>query len=879
MMKHLLKRVWLLSVVLIGTIVCLQFVGVDIFSLVETYAQSNQNEFNFYSDTQREMASKLQLFVRLIYLLMRPLLAVAWATMDNNMVFGRAFFLETSLWNMRQVMRNFANFALWWLFLFALLRNIFVSMKGDEDPLNGTWWIKSIIPKLLIATILIQSSFFMMRAIVDIAQAATYTVGTLPLTSIKKWDGIENIRFMKPLIQYSLDDTKAANGSDATFSIFYTCNAAPKDKPYFIPCMFDNNAWVPDWERNTAKTWINHKWNEAQTRAQLNGKETDEVVFGKINDTYCVLWNSIVLREEDKSVDVCQLAKLREDAKKANGCESWCTMHTMWCAPLSKFMDNAAGMTWPLYGLYASILRMDQIALTPKHLDTVEMSVQFMVKLFIALALVLPLLALAVALVIRMVAIRWFVIFSPFLVLWRVFLADKWEWITKGKGTLTSLISLVFMPVIVVFAISISLIFLTLIWRADELNVMGSSKWVGHNIGTQMEPWMSCDRTTWIITCPGWWSDCGKVNSRCYDLAGMTSLCFSEWQTSFGNTILNVMSYLLLNFFGIALMWMVVFSALKANKITGGIVWWIESLGKDLAKNIPILPWPKQWLSFNEIKWRAAGVSKGIQSMWWGDQAASLDRAVDKFKKKRSGDTKQLTANMWNVTDADSGKNLIDQIGDNTHIKTHWTNGMKALAAATWATWATSISEIAWSRKWYNGLRELSDDNNIENITWKLDKTYDKEISSEIRSDIKSWLDTLAKDSTENKMYNVWKDTYYDQKHSELIEIANDKITRTVIPWSLWDMKEPGSIPKRVNPILTWELILPDEALPTWLKAVKDNAKGSWETVIFEKDGTATDKKTLGEDQFAVVYGEGWIINSIKKWVSKKQEPKKDSDG
>lgn len=884
-MKHFLKKIFLYGWILLGTVVCLQFVWIDVLWVLETYAQANTNtnEFTYFSDTQRDMASKLQLFVRVIYLLMRPLLAVAWATMDNNMVFGRAFFLETTLRNMRQIMRNFANFALWWLFLFAILRNVFVSMKGDEDTLNGTRWVKTLIPKLLIATILIQSSFFMMRALVDIAQAATYSIGTLPLTSIEQWDGIENIRFMKPLIQYSLDDTKAADGSDSTFSIFYTCNNAPKEQPYFIPCYFKNNTWAPDGDQNTAGTWEYHARNEAQSRAQLSGKETPGAVYNKINEDYCVYENSILARQTSWNVDVCQLAKLREDDKKAKWCdEENCTMVEMWCAPLSKFMDNAAGMTWPLYGLYASVLRMDQIALSPKNLDVVEMSIQFMVKLFIALALVLPLLALAVALVMRMVAIWWFVIFSPFLVLGRVFFKERISWFQDGKATFQTMISLIFMPVFVVFAISISLIFLTLIGRANELNVYGSDKWVGHNIGIQLEPWMVCDRSTWIISCPSG-DECGKVNSRCYDLAGMTSLCFSEGQTSFGNTILNVMSYLLLNFFGIALMWMVVFAALKSNKITEKVVGGIESLGKDLAKNIPIIPTSKWGLSYNDVKARADGVKSGIASMW-SNQAANLKDATDRFQRKRSKEKKQIQQEMGEATDANA-RQLVDRMESNTGIYDYDANGMNALSRAAWVAWATSLAGIASTRAGYDGLRRMSEGDNIENLTSKLDKTWDKSQHSQIVTELMTWLDTLATNSAETQIYKTEDGLYYDanSNNNELLRVTANEITRTKMPRNMSEIDDVSAVPDLVNQMIqevkSPTSTIPIDVLPTWLQWVVNhtnmNTVAQGDKVIFNTNGAFVVWKTApGEDEFSITYGAGGLIQSITKWKA----PKKPKD-
>ncbi|MDP2669827.1 MAG: hypothetical protein Q8O99_02190 [bacterium] len=45
-------------------------------------------------------------------LLMRPLLTIAGASMDNSLVYGGAFHLTTALWKFRQIIRTFTNFTL-----------------------------------------------------------------------------------------------------------------------------------------------------------------------------------------------------------------------------------------------------------------------------------------------------------------------------------------------------------------------------------------------------------------------------------------------------------------------------------------------------------------------------------------------------------------------------------------------------------------------------------------------------------------------------------------------------------------------------------------------------------------------------------------------
>jgi len=248
----------------------------------------------------------LEIFDSLVYAQSDQLV---WATLDNSLVLWEVFFLNVSIFRMWQIMRNFANFALWWLFLYALLRNIFVAMSGNEDYLNGERWVKKILPKLLLAAIFVQSSFFLMSAMIDLSTLAIYSIWTLPGT--------------------------VATGADT----------------YFIPCLFTNNIIAEEGaeDGSVAKTWNQHKKNYAESRASLVNKSVSEIE-DIISDDYCAVGNSLIDIRADKGepIDMCKLAYLRQDVPKADG--GW-IMAEYACPTMADFMTNAAGMTGPMYGL------------------------------------------------------------------------------------------------------------------------------------------------------------------------------------------------------------------------------------------------------------------------------------------------------------------------------------------------------------------------------------------------------------------------------------------------------------------------------------------------------------------------------------------------
>lgn len=73
-----------------------------------------------------------QLFSSIIYVLLRPLIALAGLAMDNQLIYGSFMHLDTSLWSIWQIMRNFANYALGLLFLIGILLYNF-SPKGKIE--------------------------------------------------------------------------------------------------------------------------------------------------------------------------------------------------------------------------------------------------------------------------------------------------------------------------------------------------------------------------------------------------------------------------------------------------------------------------------------------------------------------------------------------------------------------------------------------------------------------------------------------------------------------------------------------------------------------------------------------------------------------------
>ena len=839
----------------------------------EVFAQTGS-----VSESETALAANLQLIIRMIYLILWPMIAIVGATLDNSLVMGEVFFLNTSIYSMRQLMRNFANFALGGIFLYAILRNVFTAMSWSEEYISGERGVKKLLPKVLFAAILIQSSFFMMSVLIDLSTVAIYSVWTIPINSVinNEESNLNNVRFLQPDIKFSLDNTQAANGTDSTFGIFYGCSGDP-DNLNYIPCEFNNNKLVPLWNKDgsQANTRYKHKKTEAEKRSNLTDKNVSEVT-ATISDDYCVYGNWLLDMRGyfGEEVNVCTIKKMREDVQHAQ----WGgVMAAKGCPTMGSFFENASGMTGPMYGLYASIFRMDQLALTENHKDTIEISLEFLVKLAVAIALVIPLIALAVAMVIRLVALRWFIIFSPMLALGRVFFSEKLKSQKEWKASFTSLLGLVFMPVLVVFAISFSLMFMTLISNSDQLSPefeadqsFASRTWM------QYKSWVSCSPDWTLISATGDPKD-SSIYEHCYNLAGITSLCFTETQKTIGNSILNVFSYLLVNFFGVALMWMVVFTAMASSKITSSTTEAIKWFGQEVFKatRIPVA-W---WLSYNDIQ----NTRKEFQNMPGKisqEQWRNLSSVIDRFQKKNGATSTDFQKNLNKATTKDEINKVFDGgLPTQTSVE-DLNNTYEKIWIAAGASWKISnLTDLAGTEEWLNWLRKYWDGNlwawvqKLNNVTEKKDKI---KIDNQMISEVQAWLQKQA-DTANSGFTKLWDGKYYhDSKKSnfkEFITVTASWIQNSNVSTIDEAMKSGLTTSLMSQYIADADKMWGKVALPAWMKAIGDKSKEKVEgkRIITNSDGvkSAINKTTteINKSDLLVSFSSTGEITSIERWT------------
>ena len=120
---------------------------------------------------------------------------LAWKFMTNDFVYGTFLHLDEVLWNLWNIIKNFANIALWCILIFAIVKNLF--SVDDKSPIQR---VKDTVIHTMIAWVLIQMSWFLIAALFDLSTIATVAVWSLPSQFMAV-----NTDFQRDMITYVAD--------------------------------------------------------------------------------------------------------------------------------------------------------------------------------------------------------------------------------------------------------------------------------------------------------------------------------------------------------------------------------------------------------------------------------------------------------------------------------------------------------------------------------------------------------------------------------------------------------------------------------------------------------------------------------------------------
>ena len=105
------------------------------------------------------------------------LASLAWKLMTNELVYWSFMNLDKVLWNLWNIIKNFANFVLWFILLFSIVKNIFMVVKSDSNPLKNA---VNTVKNILVAWVLVQMSRFLVWMALDLSTVATAVVWSIP---------------------------------------------------------------------------------------------------------------------------------------------------------------------------------------------------------------------------------------------------------------------------------------------------------------------------------------------------------------------------------------------------------------------------------------------------------------------------------------------------------------------------------------------------------------------------------------------------------------------------------------------------------------------------------------------------------------------------
>ena len=605
----------------------------------EVVAQSvpadNQNTSAWKSAEQKQresiisMTTFMETISKVSYVLLWPLVALAWLAMDNSLVYWSFIWFDVSLWKIWQIVRTFANYTLWVLFLvWILIYNFSPTWKVFWSAVKD--W-KDLIVKTLIASVLIQASWFIMMALVDLSTVLTYTVWSLP-TLVINADEKEDSRMLQQFTLLNLWNSTASANADIWDAIIWYWGATTWNKTtYVAPCEVYStlNQSFIIWRKFDSLTWKDNSWNDAflnmapwycvyfwklisfrdfDTKNTKLGETYKERLQTFINDmssaesdnmTKLVSWWIIL---PISSWKLWYLSWWAEDSpvklwEHEYWDKIWCNNDNtkIWAVPsvmsgdafeclytessvsLNNLIKKSTSMVWPFSALYSNLSTFSSFDVS-QGLWIWQKFIVMLVNIVFSILLVLPLWALVIVLFAR-IGILWFVIgLSPFIVLINVF-----EWLFKINLPINvkykDIFAVLIAPVLVSFAVSLALVFMT---------TLKNAVWPG--FGSSTEATATVDGKDAIK----------NISWMEYDWSNLNLLWFIKIKLD--NVMLNI-SWLILMIFGLWVTWFLLFRAIKASWSVWKKVWTMfESIWETAMKNMPIIPINWWALTFQSLQ-------------------------------------------------------------------------------------------------------------------------------------------------------------------------------------------------------------------------------------------------------------------------------------
>ncbi len=572
--------------------------------------------------------------LQIIYMIFYPLIFLAGLAMDNSLIYWEVFHLDVPLWKFWNIIKNLANFTLGFLVLFTILKNVFSLGKKVED-------VKKIVTSTLIAGVLIQASWFLTAAMIDLSTVATYGIWALPM-SVLKWSTIWDQKILA--VDSVMDLDKKFDNNQAWQAFMTAFRVKYNDKDVLLsPCKLKRN-WTGDgsetyiiWRKYYDAKYQNYDiFGQGKTACVINSKqvviynEFDQLKW-KIDSDYENSLNWILSVDNDRRPwEFCgYMVSIKGNTEKWHSCwdgfddiraiykdqltdwadndlepwlkpteinwvwiiawDKWFQSPEVKATTISQLVDRSKGLVWPMMTIFSSMMNFAQISENSQDNGIGAIWMETLIKALFAIAIFFPLLALTLVLVARVWILRLVVAASPFIILLKIFKEQlgKAVWSIAEQADLGNIIKIIFSPVIIVFALSMSIIFM-------QTLISGFNSTGGKNCDRQKEIWES------MMISPIYTAEQEK-NNNCttdkYSFLGWLITIKATWTFDRAWTG-DLLSRTMVNIMAIALVWFLLFAAIKASSKLGEVVWkWVQDFWTSVMWSMPIMPiWSGVWV-------------------------------------------------------------------------------------------------------------------------------------------------------------------------------------------------------------------------------------------------------------------------------------------
>ena len=117
-LRHRKKLIYWALALFIGQI-C--FFGLDwLWIGSEVYAVDSPTQNDLFQKKVTEWYEEISFFNKVVYVLIYPLLLLAWKLVDNSLVYWEIFWFDAVLWQLWNILKNLANYTLWFIFVYKI---------------------------------------------------------------------------------------------------------------------------------------------------------------------------------------------------------------------------------------------------------------------------------------------------------------------------------------------------------------------------------------------------------------------------------------------------------------------------------------------------------------------------------------------------------------------------------------------------------------------------------------------------------------------------------------------------------------------------------------------------------------------------------------